>query len=100
MLKRTEEPKQLDDAVMRAYISLSFENVGPDEYMKKLEVVERLEALTRKKPPRWRVSPDTAATIFTNLASILIIVGYEHTHVITSKAYGTFIRRDGLNLKG
>jgi hypothetical protein len=41
---------------------------------------------------RNRVSPDTVAIVGANLLGILIIVGYEHAHVATSRALGFLLR--------
>jgi hypothetical protein len=40
----------------------------------------------------YRVKPDTLALIAGNLAGILIVVGYEHTHIVASKAFSLLNR--------
>jgi hypothetical protein len=39
-----------------------------------------------------RVSPDVRATIMANLAGILVIVGHERAHILTSKALGFIMK--------
>jgi hypothetical protein len=50
--------------------------------LKDIEASERLKEFDR----RWKVSPDTAALVLGNLIGILVIVGHERAHVVTSKA--------------
>lgn len=52
-------------------------------------LVERLSELHKQKAEyanKRRVSPDTVFTSVATLAGIVIIVGYEHAHPVTSKA--------------
>ena len=83
---KNDEPdlKKPTDKVLK-----SMDEYGPDspEYEKLLTYLERfakLKADTRKS----KVSPDTMALVLGNLIGILIIVGYEQNHVITSKGLG------------
>lgn len=67
--------------------------VEPDtkEYaqiLKQLEKLYKLKQLDKREP----VSNDTLALIGGNLLGILIIVGHERAHIVTSKALG-FIRQ-------
>lgn len=39
-----------------------------------------------------RISPDVKATILANLAGILVIVGHERAHIVTSKALGFIMK--------
>lgn len=59
-----------------------------------LTAIENLERLTKMKAEerRHRVSPDTMAIVAGNLFGILIMVAYEHSHVMTSKALGFVIK--------
>lgn len=58
-----------------------------EEYGKMATQLERLYKLKEIDAPR-RVSPDTLATVITNLAGILLIIKYERLNIITSKALG------------
>lgn len=58
---------------------------GPDteEYTNNLGYLERVHALQNTKQ---RVSPDQILLVVGNLLGILILVGYEQKHVLTSRA--------------
>lgn len=62
-----------------------------DEYAKMADQLVKLMELKANIGPK-RISADTKATIIANLAGILIIVGHERTHIVTSKALG-FVRK-------
>jgi hypothetical protein len=68
--------------------------VGPDapEYPQLRKELSKLYALRDKIKSKKRVSPDTLLLVGGNLLGIVIIVAYEHTHVITTKAL-TFIKK-------
>lgn len=55
------------------------------DYLQKLAVVQAAEG-------RNRVSPDTMAIVGANILGIIIIVGYEHAHVATSRALQFLLR--------
>lgn len=59
--------------------------IDSEDYDKILTRLERLSAL-RRTPVDRRVNPDTRAMILGNLLGIVMIVGHERAHVITSKA--------------
>lgn len=54
------------------------------------EVLSRLERVNKMLPEKKerRISPDAIVAALTSLGGILIIIGYEHGHVIASKALG------------
>ena len=60
---------------------------GPEtpEYAKMLSELERLYSL-KEAQRRQRVSADTMMIVLGNIAGIVIIVAYEHGHVMVSKA--------------
>jgi len=62
-----------------------------DEYAKMADQLIKLMQLKADLGPK-RISADVKATILANLAGILIIVGHERTHIVTSKAVG-FVRK-------
>jgi hypothetical protein len=55
-------------------------------------LADQLYKLKETSVPNKRVSPDTLATIAANLAGILIVIGYERAHIITSKAFSSVLR--------
>lgn len=65
---------------------MSDQEVGDEEWTKSLVKLERIHRLKLDETQRERVSPDTVVQTAGMLLAVLIMVGYEHGHVITSKA--------------
>lgn len=80
--KNDDKDSRLDEAIGEALESL---NPYDDDYVKKVEAVERLYKLKEVNNPR-SVSPDTIAIVLGNLLGVILIVSHERTHVLTSKA--------------
>lgn len=78
-----------DTDIRRVITDLEYEMTTKDgdseEYANMLNRLERLYKLYEKNS-RKHLSPDTKLLVAGNLVGILIIVAYEHGHVITSKA--------------
>lgn len=81
----------LNENIEKLLVSLKEDDPETEEYATILDQLTKLYAIKNENRSR-RVSPDTLATIAANLLGISIIVGYERTHIITSKALG-FIRK-------
>lgn len=79
------DSKLLDPAMTR--ILNEMEVYGPDspEYPILLAQLEKVMEIRASKDKR-RITPDTLVLAGANVLGILIIVAYEHAHVITSKA--------------
>ena len=92
MFKRRTKTSPLDEAIPEIYRELAGFTSDSDEYDVMTAQLERLYALKQLEKPQ-RVTPDTWAIIGANLFGIALIIGYERTHVITSKALSTFITR-------
>ena len=88
---RRNKSEELDEVIDDVYMRMRV--VGPDSEEYK-ELLSHLERLTKLKPQTGlrRVSPDTMAVVAGNLAGIVIIVAYEHKHVVTSKALGFILK--------
>lgn len=82
-----ETAAALDKTIKRLEDDMTAESGDSDEYATMLNRLERLYKLKEKHAPK-QVSPDTMLIVAGNLLGILIIVGYEHGHVIVSKAIG------------
>lgn len=83
------EPTGTEYAIHNAMLALADLQVGSDEYAKALEHVTKLTKLKApEKEPKKPVSPDAVIAAAANIAGILLILQYEHIHVITSKALG------------
>lgn len=61
------------------------------EYAAMADQLVKLMELKANLGPK-RISADVKATIAANLAGILIIVGHERVHVLTSKALGFIMK--------
>lgn len=86
-IKRTTEPTKLDEMIVEAQNQMLGTEIGTEEYAIKLERLTALYKLKEIETPK-RVNPDTLALIAGNLTGIIMVLGYEHAHVVTSKAFG------------
>lgn len=87
MFMKDKKESNTDLALNRAYADLSLNNPDSDEYAVILDQIVKLHELQVAETPK-PVSRDTLAMIAAQLAAVVIIVTYEHTHVITTKALG------------
>lgn len=85
MFKKPVQKTQLDEAIDLATRALAGYEPHSEEYAKTVEQLTALNAI-REDTHTDRLSKDTLALILGNLAGIVVIVAYEHSHVITSKA--------------
>lgn len=90
LFKRNES--DLDDAIVQLKRVLNTYSPGDPEWDAAMDRMEGLIELRGKTSPDRRISPDTLAVVAGNLLGILVIVGYEHSHVMVSKASGFIIR--------
>lgn len=85
-----KDPTSLQMEIERVITIMSTKEPDSDEYAKMNKQLSELhERLMAEKPKPLDAA--TVATISANLAGILLIVGHERAHVITSKAIG-FVR--------
>lgn len=85
------QPTVLDETIDAALAQLKGIEVGSDEYNRKMDQITKLYTLKEKNSPK-RVSPDTLILVAGNLAGIVLILGYERAHVVTSKALGFVLK--------
>lgn len=87
MFEKTLDETQaaLDRTIIELQNDMQTRDADSDEYATMLNRLERLQKL---KKPRFfeKISPDTMIIVAGNLVGIVIIVAYEHSHVVTSKA--------------
>lgn len=74
----------LADSIDRIIAEMNEVDTDSNKYQESLTRLERLMSLQKEEKGNG-VSPDTMALVLGNLAGILIIVGYERLHVITSR---------------
>ena len=94
MLNSKEMPnyqRMLESELERALTAMRAEVVNGEEYVKRLNVVERLHGLMDDEKPR-SLSKDTMLNVAANLIGIILIIKHESVNVVTSKALGFVIR--------
>lgn len=85
MFAKSETP--LDQEIARLLGELSNEDVAGQRYAQIADQLVKLYKLQEVHNTK-KLSADTIATIVANLAGIIVIVGHERAHVVTSKAVG------------
>ena len=81
----------LDKAIDELLKEMSALNGDSEEYAKMVTQLNTLYRLKEVDPPKT-ISPDTLAIVAGNLLGIVMIVGHERAHVITSKAIGFILK--------
>ena len=93
MLKLTKKDKRtnLEKEIDRILKEAEYLNPDSEKYSQIAENIERLyKAKSYEKDSK--VSPDTMAVIIGNILGIVLILGYEKTNIITSKALGFVLK--------
>lgn len=85
VFKKKTEATALDKAIDTALFELSSLRIETPEYATAADQLSKLYKLQEISSPK-RISPDTLALIGANLAGIILILSYEQTHVVASKA--------------
>lgn len=85
---KDQQMQALNEAIDNVFNEMSAMNADAPEYAKMQKQLSKLMKLRDELRHSRQVSPDTRANIFANLMGILIIVGYESRHALTSKAVG------------
>ena len=87
----TKEPTDLENAIARLHEIMRDEEPMSEEYqicIKHLKSLEKLKNNTRSRRP----SPDAMLAAGGSILGILIIVAYEHSHVLTSKSLSFLLK--------
>lgn len=81
-------PSKLDEPIDK--LLLKIDNDGPDhpDYKTRLKELNKLYRMKALEPKGFwsRVNSDTVLIVVGGVVQIVIIVGYEHVHVVASKA--------------
>lgn len=86
MITRTPRPKsELEKAIDSLLARMANSQEESEEYAQMADQLVKLYKLKEHDAPS-RISKDTMVLVAGNLVGILIIVGYERAHVVTSKA--------------
>jgi hypothetical protein len=86
------ESSGLVKAIDRLVAQMSETGCETKEYASMTDQLIKLTKLQEETTSKKRVSPDTLAMIVGNLAGIVLIIGYERTHIVTSKALGFVLK--------
>lgn len=79
------ETSELDKAINNLHTLMYNYLPESDEYSICIDQLTKLYAI-KANQGRDRISKDTLAAVIGNLAGIVLIVGHERAHVVTSKA--------------
>jgi hypothetical protein len=74
---------KLDNVIDKVLDEMNGQSSDSDEFAK---MADQLVKLHQLKPKPKRVSADTLAVVIGNFVVTLIIVGYERTHIMTTRA--------------
>lgn len=86
--KKTIPPTKLEKEIDHLLGTLKDHEPHTEEYNAVSDQIVKLQKLQLEINSKRHVSPDTLAGAATNLAGILLILNFEHAHVMTSKAIG------------
>jgi len=81
----------LEKTIDRLIHSMETHDGDSEEYTKMVDNLETLYKLKAEDKPD-RVDLNTIAIVTANIVGILIIVGFEKSHVMTSKALGNLLK--------
>lgn len=80
--------EEVIDAVQARLLKL---DPDTDEFAKTVDQLDKLHKIRSYKKD-GRVSMDALVAVVGNLAGIVLILGYEHAHTVTSKALGFVLK--------
>jgi hypothetical protein len=86
-IMKPQTDTQLQTAIDGLYEKLAAFSGDTEEFSAITDQIVKLYAL-KEDQSKSRVSPDTLAMIAGNILGILLIVGHERAHIVTSKALG------------
>lgn len=87
MFEKPKDDPKLEEAIDTVLLEMKGYTPASEEYASMMGHLNLLYKIKDQERPD-RVSLDTLATIGANLAGIALILAYERTHIITSKALG------------
>lgn len=82
---KSKSKSKLDEAIEQALTELNGYEASDEGYKHIMDVLEKLYKFKAQESPE-RFSKDTLAVVAGNLLGIIVIVGHERAHVVTSKA--------------
>lgn len=91
-IAKTDEPTALQQAIAQVHDRLHDLQPDTQEYARVVDQLVKLEKLQEETTSKKHPSPDALVAAVASVAGILLIVAYEHGHVMTSKAL-TLVRQ-------
>jgi len=89
MFKKSKDDNQdLQDLIDALMISFRATEPGTPEFDKIVTQLIKLQDIKTAATRGKKVTADTLATVAANLGGILLILGHERAHVVTTKALG------------
>lgn len=85
MFKQNDKPNHLEETIASVHAKMAEIPMDSEEYDRLTTQLTKLYKL-REHDSKKTVSPDTLVLAGANLLGIVMIVGHERTHVVTSKA--------------
>ena len=89
---KTKHQTPLEEAIESAFVELSEHGAVTEEYAQIVNQLEKLHDMKKQETANRVVSPDTLIAAAGNLLGIVVILGYERTHVIATKALGFVLK--------
>lgn len=86
LFRRKTDPTALDEQITKVLHEMNTVSTFSDEYKEMIKRLEQLHKLKAKESPT-PVSRDTIWIVVGNVVGIVIIVAYEHKHVIGGRAF-------------
>jgi hypothetical protein len=90
-MSRFRDSTPLEIAYDRAIRDLNSQEIGSEEYAKRLEMVIKLHKMLTEEKSSY-LSKDTMASVGANLLGIFMIIKHEQFNVITSRAMNWVMR--------
>ena len=90
-LKKANDPSGLDLAIAEIFREMQGFTADSDEYAQMADQLTKLYAIKTSDCPN-RLSKDTLAIVIGNVLGIVVIVGFERTNILTSKAIHLLFR--------
>lgn len=84
-LSPPSEPTKLEETIETLLTHMQACEEDSEEYAKMADQLVKIYPL-KQQDTAPAVSPDVMATVLGNLLGILVIVGHERAHIVTSKA--------------
>jgi hypothetical protein len=90
--KKDNNSLELDEQISRVLSRMQYLEPDSEEYGSTLLRLDKLYSMKNSNSSNNRISADTMLIVGANLLGIILILGYERAHVVTSKALGFVVK--------